>query len=275
VGAKLRSIEPRTVATIITAALLLAGTSVRAFDEELLTIPTRPGVSQPFLLLKPDRPPVASVILLAGGNGNLKLANWAIGGGRQGNFLVRSRALFAERGFLAAVVDASSDRTADGLTGFRSTEAHAQDIAGVVAFLKQRADVPVWLVGTSMGTVSAANAAARIPQGVDGLVLTSSVTRASRRERESLKDVNLKVIALPTLFVHNKSDACRVTPYADIPAVMQELTRAPKVELLGFEGGDTPRSDPCEAMSYHGYLGLESAVVEAIAKWIKATSRVK
>ena len=116
---------------------------------------------------------------------------------------MRSRALFAERGFLAAVVDAPSDRTADGLTGFRSTEAHARDIAGLIAFVKQRASVPVWLVGTSMGTVSAANAAARLPQGVEGLVLTSSVTRASRRERESLKDVNLKDIALPTLFVHN------------------------------------------------------------------------
>ncbi len=274
-GAKLRSIGLRTVATIVIAALLLAGTSVRAFDEELQTIATRPGVPQPFLLVKPDRPPVASVILFAGGNGQLGVAKWATGGRGSGNFLVRSRALFAERGFLATVVDAPSDRAADGLTGFRSTEAHAQDIAAVIAFVKQRAGVPVWLVGTSMGTVSAANAAARIPQGVDGLVLTSSVTRASRSERESLRDVNLKVIALPTLFVHNKDDACRVTPYGYITGTMRQLTRAPKVELLTFEGGDTPRSDPCEAMSYHGYLGLESAVVEAIAKWIKATSRVK
>lgn len=117
---------------------------------------------------------------------------------------MRSRTLSAERGFLAAVVDVPSDRVPDGLTGFRSSGAHAQDIAGVIAFLKQRADVPVWLVGTSMGTVSAANAAARVPNGVDGLVLTSSVTRPSRRERESLKDVNLRDIALPSLFVHNK-----------------------------------------------------------------------
>ncbi len=201
----------RTFAPLLIAALLLAGTSARAFDEELLTIATRPGVSLPFLLVTPDRRPAASLILFAGGDGQLGLATWATGGGKRGNFLVRSRALFAERGFLAAVVDAPSDRTADGLTGFRSTEAHTQDIAGVIAFLKQRADVPVWLVGTSMGTVSAANAAARVPQNVHGLVLTSSVTRASRRERESL----------------------------------------------------------------HGYLGLEPAVVDAIARWIKATSRVQ
>ncbi|MEK6716445.1 MAG: alpha/beta hydrolase, partial [candidate division NC10 bacterium] len=109
----MRSIGLRTVATIVIAALLLAGTSVRAFDEELQTIATRPGVTQPFLLVKPDRPPVASVILFAGGNGQLALSAWATGGGKRGNFLVRSRALFAERGFLAAVVDAPSDRTAD------------------------------------------------------------------------------------------------------------------------------------------------------------------
>jgi hypothetical protein len=53
------------------------------------------------------------------------------------------------------------------------------------------------------------------------------------------------------------------------------LKRAPKVRLLTFEGGDTPRSAPCEGLSYHGLLGLERAVVDPIARWIKATSRVE
>ncbi|MFI5340292.1 MAG: alpha/beta hydrolase [Candidatus Methylomirabilales bacterium] len=264
----------RVTGLLVAATLAAAGlthTISRAFDEELQTIPTRPGVTQALLLLNPTSRPVASVILFAGGQGRLALSDQGIGEGGD-NFLVRTRTLFAERGLLVAVVDVPSDRTGEGLANFRSSEAHAQDIAGVIAFLKQRANVPVWLIGTSMGTLSAANAAVRVPQDMDGIVLASSVTRRSKVQHESLMDVDLKEIRLPTLFVHHKNDACTVTPYADIHAVMQKLKRAPKVGLLSFEGGDTPRSGPCAGLSYHGFLGIEPAVVDAIARWIKAAS---
>ena len=38
--------------------------------------------------------------------------------------------------------------------------------------------------------------------------------------------------------------------------------------LISVAGGDPPRSGPCEALSYHGYLGREEPVVEAISAWI-------
>ncbi len=251
------------------AAVALATPQGHAFDEEVKTIATRPGVTQAFLLVKPDRQPVAAVILFAGGLGFLNLSERGIGWGAK-NFLVRSRNLFAERGFLVAVVDAPSDAKSGHLSQYRLSDAHAQDMAGVVAFLKQIADVPVWLVGTSLGTLSAANAAARLKQGgADGLVLTATVTRPSWLRPYSVTDVNLHEISLPTLFVHHRNDACRATPYEDIPAVMQLLKRAPKVELLSFDGGAPPRSDPCEALSNHGFLGLEAAVVDAITAWIR------
>jgi pimeloyl-ACP methyl ester carboxylesterase len=257
--------------SILSVAVMLIGTSAHAIEEELQTIPTRPSVTQAFLLVTPPSTPVASVILYAGGRGILALSDHGVAEGGD-NFLVRTRTLFADRGFLVAVPDAPSDRVAGGLTSFRSTEVHARDIAAMIAFLKQRANRPVWLIGTSMGTVSAASAAARLPRDIAGIVLTSSVTRRSKSQPDSLMDVDLKEIRLPTLFVHHKHDACKVTPYADIPAVMRQLRRAPKVELLTFEGGDTPRSNPCEGLSYHGFLGMESSVVDAIARWIRATS---
>ncbi|MCX5906128.1 MAG: hypothetical protein NTY64_02795, partial [Deltaproteobacteria bacterium] len=40
-------------------------------------------------------------------------------------------------------------------------------------------------------------------------------------------------------------------------------------EELGDQGGDSPRSNPCQALSAHGFLGKEREVVEAIAAWIK------
>ena len=262
------------LATFIIAQVLTASTS-HAIQEELQTIATRPGVTQPFLLIRPDRRPVASVILFAGGHGRLALSQRGIGWGRQ-NFLVRTRGLFAEQGFLVAVADAPSDIGAEGLWHFRTSEAHALDIAGVIAFLRQTANVPVWLIGTSAGTLSAANAAARIRQGgVDGLALTSSIMRSSRVLPYALTDVRLQDIAVPTLFVHHKDDLCSATPYEDIPVMMKKLTGATRVELLTFTGGDLPHSEPCEALSAHGFLGLEPAVVGAISTWIKATSSVQ
>ena len=193
--------------------------------ETVMSVPTRPGVTQSFVLVRPDRDPVGSVVLFPGGGGNLRLAQ------RRGldghtNFLVRNRERFAAHGFVVAVVDAPSDRATDGLTLFRSTAGHAQDVQAVIEALRRLSPTPVWLVGTSMGTVSAANAAARLaggPAAPDGLVLTSSVTRPSRRERESLSDVRLGAVAVPTLIVHHKDDACPVTPHRDAAGLAKEL----------------------------------------------------
>ena len=58
-----------------------------------------------------------------------------------------------------AVIDAPSDHQ-DGMNAiFRMSGGHAADIGTVAAWLKKEAGVPVWLVGTSMGTFSAAGGA--------------------------------------------------------------------------------------------------------------------
>lgn len=48
---------------------------------------------------------------------------------------------------------------------------------------------------------------------------------------------------------------------------MKKLDNAPKKELIPIIGG-VSQGDPCEALSYHGFNGTESQVVEKIAAWI-------
>jgi hypothetical protein len=244
--------------------------SVQAADE-LETRSTRPGVTDSFLLVRPAGEPRASVILFAGGNGALHLTSGSLALG--GNFLVRNRARFASHGLLVAVIDAPSDH-ANGLDRFRASAEHAADVRAVIAALREIAPAPVWLVGTSMGTVSAANAAARLRDGgADGLVLTSTVTRSGRHRGESVDDVRLKGITLPTLLVHHREDACPVTRYGDAVHLLRDFAKTPRHELLTFEGGSPPQSEPCEALAAHGYVGLDAQVVKAIADWILATPR--
>jgi len=249
------------------AALILSLGTARA--EEIVNLPTRPGVTQPFWLMLPEGKPVASVILLAGGEGILGAA--AGGPPKTNNFLVRTRAMFVSAGFVVALLDNPSEWP-EGLGQHRNSEGHARDIAAVIAYLRGRAPVPVWLVGTSRGTISAANAAARFPppEGADGLVLTSSITATSRTMAPVWDEVELDKIAVPTLLVHNREDGCALTPFSRADRILEKLSHAPRKELIAVEGGATPTSDPCEGRSRHGFIGIETPVVEAIVKWIKS-----
>jgi alpha-beta hydrolase superfamily lysophospholipase len=255
-------------------ALVVAAAAVTvadAKDEAVRTIPTRAGVIESFVLVRPSGAPVASVVLFMGGRGAVGLGRGSIGP-RNTNFLVRTRQLFADHGALVAVLDAPSDRTSDALVHFRTTAEHAADVRAMVAALRAEAPAPVWLVGTSMGSVSAANAAARLQEGgPDGIVLTSSVMSRSRDMGESLQDVALDRIRVPVLIVHHRDDGCPHSRYTFTNWAMRQLSASPKRELISFSGGDAPQSDPCEPLAPHGYFGIEAKVVDAIMSWIAAT----
>jgi pimeloyl-ACP methyl ester carboxylesterase len=258
---------PRLLAALLAAVVLPL--PARAAAEELRTIPTRPGVTQSYLLLRPSGPPTATVVLFAGGDGDVALSAAGIGK-LQGNFLLRTRQRWVREGFLVAIADRPSDR-AGGLWNFRTTAEHAADVRAVIVALRETARAPVWLVGTSMGSLSAANAAARLADGgPDGVVLTSSVTGTSRLSYETTLHAGLRDIRVPTLVVHHKDDGCRASPHSGAEAILRALAQAPAKDLLAFEGGSPPISHPCEAKAAHGYLGIEAKVVEAIGAWIRA-----
>jgi hypothetical protein len=248
--------------------LLVFSSQLWAQTQQVVDIPTRPGVTQRMIVLKVDNPK-AAVVLFAGGHGGLQISptgslNWG-----EGNFVVRSRQMFAAHGLMVVVVDAPSDRQSPPyLGGFRQKPEHVADIKAVIAWLKHQINIPVWLVGTSRGTQSAAFIATQIAPsegGPDGVVLTSTIL-TDKRSRPVPK-MPLGRIQVPTLIVHHKQDGCAHCKYEDLPQLMNKLTAVPRKELLTFEGGRT-KGDPCQAMAYHGFNGIEQEVVTKIAEWI-------
>jgi pimeloyl-ACP methyl ester carboxylesterase len=212
--------------------------------------------------------PKAAVILFAGGHGGLQLDETGAMRFGRGNFLVRSAPVFVAQQLAVAIVDAPSDRQSPPhLLGFRNTAEHAADVAAVIAWLRDNTKLPVWLVGTSRGTQSAAAVATRLRgnDGPNGIVLTSTVVVDKRDV--PVTDMALGTLQIPVLVVHHEQDACRATLLRDVPRLMDKLTRAPKKELVTFRGGES-EGDPCEARAYHGFNGLEKQVVERIAAWI-------
>ncbi len=258
------------IATLLAGAWLLAVSTATPAGgrESLVALDTRPGVQQRILLALPETP-VAAVILFAGGHGALRLEERTIGWGGS-NFLVRSRSLFRQQGILTAVIDAPSDRQGNVgmLGGFRAGPEHCQDVAAVVKHLRTVADVPVWLVGTSRGTESAANCAVRLNGRIGGVVLLSSVSRPNRHGVPVL-DMELGKITVPAMVVAHEADGCEVSPSGDAPRILQALGNASRRELRVMRGGGRALTEPCQARSPHGFLGIEEQTVSAIADFIK------
>lgn len=242
------------------------------FSGDLVSIDTREGVTQKFELIKPEKP-VASVILFSGGKGLLKLSsmfgNTSYKGGKT-NFLVKSRDIFVENGFIVAVVDAPSDKQKKrGLFGgFRNSMMHQEDIDAVIKYLKKEADLPIWLIGTSRGTESATNVAINTEVGINGLVLTSSMSVANR-SGTAVIEMDLNDIEVPTLIVGHNSDGCANTPPDGAKEIAKLLTSSSKVEVVMFDGG-YEKGNPCKGKSYHSFLGIEEEVIRKISDFIKS-----
>lgn len=237
--------------------------------QKVVDIPTRPGVTQRMLVLAPPEPK-AAVVLIPGGHGGLQMfPNGSMKWG-EGNFLVRTRQLFAEQALLVAVIDAPSDRqAAPFLQGFRQKPEHAADLKAVIAWLRESAKVPVWLVGTSRGTQSAGYVTTELsgPEGPDGVVLSSTILTDDKGR--PVPAMPLGRIRVPVLVVHHEQDGCTHCAFSEIPALMGKLTSATRSQLLSFKGGNN-QGDACEAMAYHGFNGLEKDVVQQTAAWIVA-----
>ena len=273
-------------------ALLLASwmTPSPAFagksSAKLIKIDTRPKVTQKFILIKPDNP-VAAVVLLDGGYGKLKLASFfgkpSIGFNK--GFLARSREDFAKKEFIVAVPDVPSDKQKI-YPRFRIGGEHAQDIKAIVSFLKTGGNISIWLVGMSAGTFSALNGAIRSGEQIHGIVLISSstVSRDTWQIYDShpkgILNMDLSKVKLPTLIVSHKEDKCFVSPPSDAPKIKAAIANSPKVEVMTFTGGKKQKPfdrslvpSACQPLSPHGFYGIEEQVVAAIAEFIKANSK--
>ena len=244
--------------------LIAAGLPCLAVAQaEVHELTTRPEVTLRFVYSKaPDA--IASAVLFQGGAGAVGI--FPNGSIRNENFLSGGARRFNDNGISVAIVDVPSDRRT--LDDFRHTREHAEDAAAVIAFLRQREKLPVWTVGTSNGSLSAATAAAMLGErGPDGIVLTASTTRQPVSAAHPVTLARLEEITQPALFVHHKEDQCMVTPYDAILGVMATMKKAKRVELISVDGGER-QGNPCHT-GHHQFLGIEASVTQKIADWIR------
>jgi len=249
---------------LVLLVLMLVACTAQA-DGSLFKVPTRDGVVT--TLFWEDAPDAkATVFLFPGGEGGFgKVVDGKL---TSKNFLVRSVPYFLANGFNVAIFGRPSDTSELGWIE-RTEPKHMTDVAKVLEFVKQKSSLPVWIVGTSRGTISATAMAINIyDPAIAGLVLTSSVVRYATPGSVPRQD--LKAITLPVLVYHHAKDACKHTLAREAPYIIKGLINAPIKKLMVVDGGANPTGDECGSLHWHGFIGMESEAISHIAEWIKA-----
>ena len=185
--------------------------------------------------------PRGSIILLAGGDGQIGVgSDGSIA--RQGNQLVRTRKAYAARGFAVLVPE--------GNVG----------VAAAVAFMKKYG--PVTLVGTSRGTQRAARGIAAGARPARLVLTAGFLSNASGNSDNVMSILGSPAALPPTLVVHHRHDECRFTRPAGVaPFVAWSKGKA---RVVWLDGGRAS-GNPCRARGYHGFNGIDGAVVAAVA----------
>jgi hypothetical protein len=236
------------------------GGSERAFN---LTL--HEGVSQHVLFTVPPHPR-ATIVMLPGGAGDVGIE-------REGdirhddNFVVRTRSLWATRGYAVLIPDAVGHAN---LRGLRSSPEYARLVEQLVEFAHRQITGPVFLLGTSQGSIAAMNGAAHAPRGsIAGVVLTESVS-VMGGSGETVFSAEPGLVQAPALVVANRDDGCNVAPPQAAKRIAAAMTGSRDVRVLMVAGGVTRSPKDCGSLSPHGYFGIENQVVGEISGWIDA-----
>ena len=253
----------RALSVAVTMIPLLCAAAEAAVTKSVADIPTRFGTTQRILHFTPPFP-AAHVVILTGLDGYVGIqSDGTIANEYLSSLLGRNAPRWGAQGMSFTVVDVPSDRSSMDV-GFRKSPLRVADILGVAHYLRQKAAVPVWLVGTGSGAVDAITVATSSTLDVPlGLVLSPHTAGPA-----SVFDLDLASVRQPTLVVGAADDTCSVSPGQSVPFVVTTLAKAPVKEYILMVGGVPQHDPPCDDTGPHGFEGLDTLVVGAIGAWI-------
>ena len=222
-----------------------------------------------------------ALVLLVGGPGTLDLDDTGCPRHLNGNILIRAAPMWRAAGLTTVLVDAPSDWAGDeGLAGFRIEPAHAHDLARVIHDVRHRTGASaVWLIGHSRGTLSAANAAARLhgDDAPDGVVLASAMLsgEAARRKpwaAQTVFDTGVKDFTGALLLLGHVADNCTRSLPQRLDAVGQGAKSA-RLQVALVTGGPrstgrAPNLAGCEVHEAHDYVEQDTEFAVGVLRFI-------
>jgi hypothetical protein len=229
-------------------------------------LPLQGGGFQRVLYTAASRGTKGIIVMFPGGTGEIDIEK--SGQVRNAkNFVVRSDDLWHDRGYGIVLVDALDHQS---MRGQRSSAAYAEITKKIIEFAHRQANVPVWVLGTSQGSIAAMNAASHAGgTQLAGLILTESVSILGG-SHETVFDAHPGDVRVPSLVVANLDDRCKVAPPSMAQSIAQSIRHAPTA-VLTVSGGTQRTQDDCGSLTPHGYYGIEEKVVDGIVDWMQKT----
>jgi hypothetical protein len=244
-------------------AIAQSGSTVAPGQE--MHLATRGHDATYYAVWRPDA--IATVVLFSGGGGGYghvapSLGNWP----SSNNYLVRSARVFAGKPLNVVVYGASDDMPKLTYPD-RLGNDHQTDIKNLLTTIKVQSPAPIWLIGTSRGTLSSAEATVRY-QGslVSGVILTSSVTAG---RHETVYSSDLAAIKVPTMVMYHVNDTCAASSAGNASSIERSFKNASDKKTVAISGGDPGTGDVCEGLASHGYPGKEQETVAIMTDWIR------
>jgi pimeloyl-ACP methyl ester carboxylesterase len=188
------------------------------------------------------------------------------------------------------------------VSSFASTsQAYADDIGAMVEALRTKLGTmvlsrlpvrrPVVVIGTSYGSIRAADAVAKLKGSVrpDGAVLTSAFltplqppAKLVRSTKPSLPPIletvraaandNPALLAIPMLVAWNANDTCPETLPSGWPSFEQWYGNTqPLLSSHAFTSTAMEGTDPCQGFAPHGFWEIDDEVVQYTVGWINTT----
>ncbi len=241
-------------------------TAAEGLVEELVSVEIAPGVRQagvysvkagggaPDILavLLPGNPSVVRPVVENGAMVRSKL---------NGNFLIRARRHLASERIAMLIVDCRSDSGDNCSSRYQASAARQEDVQRLIAAVRLRAPslASVWLIGTSLGTVSSAFMAVHGAGLYAGVIHTATITEAERAGE--MRDFDYGRIGVAQAFVHHRDDPCGATRYGSAARIAATF----HIPLISVAGGGDFSGAPCEAYTQHGFRGKEAEVMRHMA----------
>ncbi len=221
------------------ACAVLAASAAAQVTTTVVDLPSR-GAVQRILYVKPDAP-AANVVALPGGTGRLGIREDGTMSTEAGTCfpMARTRLAFAAQGYAVALVDMASD----GVTQ------HFDDVSAVIRYMRERADVPTWIVGGSSSTQAAWDMAVGLPASSPvGIVFFSP----------GIIDTSQKALyKRPTLVVTHPKDMAQFSG-----PLFAAMTLAPVAQAISLPGGSQG------GCGYHLFQGLDAEFAGAVTGFI-------
>lgn len=193
------------------------------------------------------RPVVKNGIL---GSSNLK-----------GNFLVRARRHLVSDNIMSLLIDCHSESGPVCELDYQSSAQRQKDVHKLITKVLEISPSVnnIWLIGTSMGTMSSAFMPQHDKTLYAGVIHTATLTE-TKKSYPQLRQFNYSATPTPQFFIHHAEDPCLLTQYRKI----KKIANRAKIPLITVFGGDGFKGEACNAFTQHGFRGMEVPVMQEI-----------